>query len=248
MKQFLEKIYMWIYGKTGTFDNVFFSLPVVLAVMLVYWFVRRALHNHKFGTEYKNIRRCALLNEIIRLLFVGWIGGIVCLTLTPPYFWQGIWLNIINGENVFHDIWRFSYDPPKFMPIVLYYIIQGHLEWLFYSNSVITGLVVNVTLFVPLGLALPFVFKKTSLLKATLIGLSCTFLIELLQCFINNRDSNIDDIICNTLGTVIGYLLYLLIKRLFPRFTKKGKTSVNDLWIETRMPFNEAIKQKQDIE
>lgn len=225
MKQFLEKIYDWIYGKTGAFDNIFFSLPVVLAVMRVYWFVRRALQKHKLKAEYKDIRRRVLLNEIIRLLFVGWIVGTVCVTLTPSYFWDVVWQNMIYPENVTVDIWEFSYHSPNFMPIVLYYITQGHLEWLFYSKTVILELAVNVALFVPLGLALPFVCKKISLLKATVIGFSGSFLIELLQCFIGNRDSNIDDLICNTLGAVIGYLLYLLIKRLFPKFTEKARTS-----------------------
>lgn len=229
MRQFLGKIYDRIYGKKGVFDNIFFSLPVILAVMLVYWFVRRALQKHKLGTEFKDIRRHVILNEIIRLLLVGWIAGTVCSTLTPAYFWQGVWLNIINEENVALEIWRFSFAPPQLVPIVADFIGQGHLEWLFHSKHLIIELAVNVALFVPLGLALPFVCKKFSLLKATIIGLSSSFLIELLQCFIDNRDSTVDDLICNTLGAVIGYLLYLLIKKLFPNFTEKCKTSANDL-------------------
>lgn len=236
MRQFLGKIYKWIYGRTGAFDNIFFSLPIILTVMLIYWFVRRALQKHRLGAEFKDIRRRVLLNEIIRLLFVGWSVGTVCVTLTPAYFWQGVWLNMINGENIFHDIWRFSYEPPQFIPIVAHFIGQGHLEWLFYSRFTILELAVNVALFVPLGLALTFVFKKISLLKAAVIGFSSSFLIEFLQCFIDNRDSSIDDLICNTLGAVIGYLLYLLIKRLFPNFTEKGKTSANDLCSGTHEP------------
>lgn len=236
MRQFLGKIYKWIYGRTGAFDNIFFSLPVVLAVMLVYWFVRRALQKHRLGAEFKDIRRRVLLNEIIRLLLVGWIAGTVCVTLTPSYFWKGVWLNIINEENVALDLWRFSFNPPQLVPIVADLIGQGHLEWLFHSKHLIIELAVNVALFVPLGLALPFVFKKISLLKAAVIGFSSSFLIEFLQCFIDNRDSSIDDLICNILGAVIGYLLYLLIKRLFPNFTEKGKTSANDLCPGTHEP------------
>lgn len=222
----MGKLYDWIYGKTGAFDNVFFSLPVILAVMLVYWFARRTLQKHKLGTEFKDVRRRVLLNEIIRLLFVGWIAGTVCSTLTPSYFWQGVWLNIVNGENIFQDVWRFSCEPPQLIPIAADLIGQGHLDWLVSSKTLIVEFVVNVALFVPLGLALPFVCKKISLLKATLIGFGSSFSIELLQCFIDNRNSNIDDLICNTLGAVVGYLLYLLIKKLFPKFTEKGKETI----------------------
>lgn len=236
MRQLLQKIHKWIYAKTGVFDNVFFSLPIVFAVMIVYWVVRCALHKHKFKTEYKEIRRRSLLNEIIRLCFVGWIAEIVCLTLIPPGFWDAAWQNMFNDESVELSIWRFSCNTPNFTPILVDYIGQGHLEWLFYSKTVLVELAVNVALFVPLGLALPFIYKKMSLLKAAIIGLSCSFSIEFLQCFNKDRDSNIDDLLCNTLGAVIGYLLYLLIKRLFPNFTEKGKRSANDLWTEKRDP------------
>lgn len=230
MKPFLGKIHHWIYAKAGAFDNILFSLPVVLAVMIVYWFVRCALHRHRFGSEYKDIRRRSLINELIRLLLVGWLAGIVCVTLTPSAFWDIVWQSIIDGESIGSDIWRFSFEPPQLTPILAYYIGEGHLEWLFHSKSVIIDLVVNVALFVPLGLALPFICKKASLPKMAIIGFACSFLIEFVQCFIVNRDSSIDDLLCNTLGAVIGFLLYLLIKRLFPNFTEKGKTSANDLW------------------
>lgn len=230
MRTFLEKIHHWIYAKTGAFDNIFFALPVILAAMIVYWFVRRALQRHRFGADYKELRRRSLINEMIRLLLVGWLVGIVCVTLTPSAFWDDIWRSMINGKIVDPDIWRFSFEPPKLTPILAYYIGEGHLDWLFHSKSVIVDLVVNVALFVPLGLALPFVWKKASLLKTAIIGFACSFLIEFIQCFIVNRDSDIDDLLCNTLGTVMGYLLYLLIKKLFPHFTEKGKTSANDLW------------------
>lgn len=238
MRPFLEKIHHWIYTKTGAFDNILLSLPVVLAVMIIYWFVRCALHKHKFGSEYKEIRRRSLINEMIRLLLVGWLAGVVCVTLTPPALWESVWQSMISGESVAPGIWRFSFEPPKLTPILVYYIGEGHLEWLFYSKTVIIELVVNVALFVPLGLALPFVCKKASLLKTAIIGFACSFLIEFLQCFIVNRESNIDDLLCNTLGAVIGYLLYLLIKRLFAGFTEKGKRSANDLWMKDREPHN----------
>ena len=235
MRQLLEKIYHWIYAKTGVFDNVIFSLPFVFALMIIYWFVRCAIHKHRFKTEYKDIRRRSLINEIIRLCLVGWIAGIVCVTLTPSYFLDFVWESAIGNEPVYPGMKWFSLNMPKLTPALVYYIGQGHLEWLFYSKTVIVELAVNVALFVPLGLALPFVCKKISLPKAAVIGFSSSFLIEVLQCFINDRDSNIDDLICNTLGAVIGYLLYLLIKRLFPNFTEKRKTSASDQWEERKL-------------
>lgn len=224
MKEFLERIYDWIYGKTGVFDTILFSLPAGIAVLLVYWFVRRAVLKHKLGAEYKERRRGTLVNEIIRLLLVGWIAETVLVTLTPSYFWGVLWLHMINGEWS-GGLWEFSLNAPQLMPTMLRFAIDGHLEWLFVTRFFVVELAVNVALFVPLGLLLPFIFKRLTLLKTMLIGFAGSFLIEFLQCFITNRDSNVDDLICNTLGAVIGYLLYLLIKKLFPNFTEKAKKS-----------------------
>ena len=229
MRTILEKIYKYIYFKTGAFDNILFALPVILAIMLVYWIARRVWHKRKFKAEFKDIRRRSALNEIIRLLLVGWIAGLVCVTLTPSAFWDLIWLSMIHGESIPPDIWRFAFEKPNFMPIFIYCISEGHPEWMFHSRFVIIELVVNVALFVPLGLALPFVWKRASLLKTAIVGFACSFLIEFVQCFIVNRDSNIDDLICNTLGAVVGNLLYMLIKKLFPGFTEKAKASAGEL-------------------
>lgn len=37
------------------------------------------------------------------------------------------------------------------------------------------------------------------------------------------------------LGTIIGYLMYLLLKKLFPKFVEKGKKTADKMW-------NEAIE------
>jgi len=36
------------------------------------------------------------------------------------------------------------------------------------------------------------------------------------------RDSTIDDVVCNTLGALLDYLLYLIIKKLFPKLAAKA--------------------------
>lgn len=73
------------------------------------------------------------------------------------------------------------------------------------SSANIVGMVLNVLMFVPFGAFLPIYFAKFRKVSATaLVGLLMSFTIELLQLF-TFRVTDIDDLIMNTLGTLLGY-------------------------------------------
>ena len=92
------------------------------------------------------------------------------------------------------------------------------------------SMLMNVFLFVPLGLALPFIFGGGTgkrILLTILVGLLLSVTIEAIQFFGNLGMAETDDVICNTLGTTIGncaYLLTLLWRKLFNK-TKERRTS-----------------------
>lgn len=68
-----------------------------------------------------------------------------------------------------------------------------------YKNTVL-----NIILFIPLGILLPFLWKKYNTLKATLmVGFLMSLAIEILQ-ILTYRATDINDIIANTFGTVLG--------------------------------------------
>ena len=82
-------------------------------------------------------------------------------------------------------------------------------------QQIIVEKVPNIMLFIPLGLFVPIVLKnKRKLYKTTLIGLSITFSVEFFQYFIG-RSSDIDDIITNVLGAIIGYAIFKVLNNLF---------------------------------
>ena len=88
--------------------------------------------------------------------------------------------------------------------------------------------ILNIILFVPLGIMLPFLWKKYNTLKATAVfGFMMSLSIELLQLF-TYRATDINDLIANTLGTVFGYFLFRMISYLVPsvRNVAKSKTEV----------------------
>ena len=73
----------------------------------------------------------------------------------------------------------------------------------------------NIGWFVPLGFFLPVLIKRKSLLITAAIGLAFSFFIEVTQFVFYKGVAELDDLILNTLGAVIGYLLYRLSKKLF---------------------------------
>lgn len=75
-----------------------------------------------------------------------------------------------------------------------------------------TTSLLNVLLFIPLGMALPILWKDryNKLVKVLLCGAILSLSIELMQIF-THRLTDINDLITNTAGTIIGYLIYSLL-------------------------------------
>lgn len=211
----------------GSLDEMIYTLPFALLVGLVVYLVRRGLQRRRFGEDFKEVRRKVLYNEIIFALFICWAFGLFCMTLLPSGTTGAVWLFLAHFQ------WLRPFDAPDpwffdFYPEIFGYL-SGTLTDVYGSLfRYIVGLVENIVLFIPLGLFLPFLWKRAKLWKVTLIGLGCTLLIELIQPFLR-RNADIEDVICNVLGAVTGYLLFMLIRKLFPHFTEKCMTKVSDL-------------------
>lgn len=80
------------------------------------------------------------------------------------------------------------------------------------SKGSILMIILNLLLFVPYGTLIPIVFKKIrwNWKKVMMIGFITTFSIEVLQLF-GGRFAEIDDIIANTLGATLGFMLYSMV-------------------------------------
>ena len=86
--------------------------------------------------------------------------------------------------------------------------------WSYYSVSNLLG---NVLLFVPLGFLAPVVSPRLGRFwKTALLGLGVSLWIECTQLFLS-RGTDVDDLILNTLGAMLGFALYALCRRAFPR-------------------------------
>ncbi len=67
----------------------------------------------------------------------------------------------------------------------------------------------NIALFIPVGITWPLCYKKLDKVwKVVLAGAGYSLLIEISQMFVFGRETDIDDLMTNTLGAFIGALIY----------------------------------------
>ena len=66
-------------------------------------------------------------------------------------------------------------------------------------------LIGNMLMFIPMGIMLPLVFKNINKKNIFVIAILITLSIEILQPIVG-RSFDIDDIIMNLIGSIIGYL------------------------------------------
>lgn len=76
-------------------------------------------------------------------------------------------------------------------------------------------------MFMPIGFLTPLLWNNLKSFKNTLaLDFSISLLIEITQLFLS-RASDIDDLILNTSGVVLGYLVFMVFNKLFPKFKEK---------------------------
>ena len=79
------------------------------------------------------------------------------------------------------------------------------------ASSLAVNYLGNIAMFFPLGIFLPVFFKKLNLAKVVLIGFFLSLAVELFQFLSSSGYADIDDIIMNTAGTMLGAFTYFYI-------------------------------------
>ena len=87
-------------------------------------------------------------------------------------------------------------------------------------REALINLIGNTAMFIPLGIVWPICFRQLNTHRKVIIaGVGCSLLIEILQLPFYDRVSDIDDLILNSLGFLMGYGIYLLVKRVKKKAT-----------------------------
>lgn len=180
-----------------------------------------------------------MLNMIIEIL--------ISLVILIPIF--GV-LNKVRFQNAKETISYFVFA--VYLSAVYLFVGMPTLQFMRFDLSLtlmpflpmitdIKSTILNVFLFVPLGILLPFLWKRYDALKDTLLlGSALSLSIELLQ-ILTYRTTDINDIITNTLGTASGYYIFRVTSRIIPSVTgsarKKNELAVIILSVFITMFF-----------
>ena len=99
-----------------------------------------------------------------------------------------------------------------------------------YMLSDLVNACLNVLLFVPFGFFLPMLWKEFRSIKSVaLAGIVATSFIEISQLF-TGRATDIDDIITNSIGTLIGYFIVRFVTKNFTKRTLSD-SKINDFYL-----------------
>lgn len=90
----------------------------------------------------------------------------------------------------------------EFAPFWTYVAVLEHMK-----GVSVWDIVLNVALFMPLGFLLKLLYPRISLWKSILLGMVCSFSIEVLQNIFSKGISQFDDIMHNTIGCAFGWII-----------------------------------------
>ena len=166
---------------------------MVLAISAI-WVVIRAICSVK-------ARRFDWKRELQLLLVYVCIVVVVRFTFCP--------FGKVNGQ-----IQPLLFDAERIFPLWVNFKPFIYLFDYPTLKEALLNLIGNTAMFIPLGIVWPGVFKKLNThWKVITAGFGVSLTIEILQLPFFDRATDIDDLILNTLGFLMGYGIYLLAMR-----------------------------------
>ena len=189
--------------------QLFQSLLLILFIILPLWVLYRVpvyKDLKKQGIKFLNVK------ERLLLIFIVYLGFVIALTIVPVQISafqnpKEPGLNFIPFINTYQHLLYTISSPDNTM-----------------TNFALENIFGNILLFIPAGILLPCIFPAYR--NAWKTAANCFYFsltIELIQLLLRQfgtyRTVDIDDIILNTLGGIIGFLLFTIFNRLhiFPQ-------------------------------
>ena len=155
---------------------------------------------------YKN--RCIFWKREAQLMLV-YICIVVVVRFTFCPFSK------VNGQ-----IQPLVFDPNNAFPFRINLLPFVYLFDYPVFREALLNLIGNTAMFIPLGIVWPSVFKELNThWKVITAGVACSLCIEILQLPFYDRVSDIDDLLLNSAGFLMGYGIYLLVKLLKRKLT-----------------------------
>lgn len=199
---------------------LFFAARTIPAFIIT--FVVFSLIRVKFFSERK--KNSTGFREFLLSLFAAYIAFLVIMLFTPNSYIANSGINLTNEnfdfvgnfkDRINSGAWGVNFVPFRTMKNYIKY--SGFLHTL-------TNIFGNILIFIPYGILVAEIFPKfRKLSKIFLLSFATSFFVEFIQFFIG-RSVDIDDLILNVFGSIIGYLIWKKVLRY--KFAKKKRKKI----------------------
>ena len=199
---------------------LFFAIRIIPAFIIT--FIGFSLIRVKFFSERK--KNSTGFREFLLSLFAAYIAFLVIMLFTPNSYIANSGINLTNEnfdfvgnfkDRINSGAWGVNFVPFRTMKNYIKY--SGFLHTL-------TNIFGNILIFIPYGILVAEIFPKfRKLSKIFLLSFATSFFVEFTQFFIG-RSVDIDDLILNVFGSIIGYLIWKKVLRY--KFAKKKRKKI----------------------
>lgn len=176
--------------------------------------------------------------EMVIFITIGWLAARASIAKKYKRIYLKREVELLLVYICFVVIARFTFFPftkvdGRIQPLILdvskVYPFRINLEPIVHMNDyvdkrkAVINFWGNVAMFIPIGIVYPSVFKGLNThVKVIAAGIGLSLAIEIIQLPFYQRVTDIDDLIMNSAGYLIGYGMYLVVKCV-RNFIKKSK-------------------------
>ena len=193
------------------------TIPAFVITFLVFSMLRVKFFSHR-------IINSSGFREFLLSLFAGYLAFLVIMLFTPNSYIANSGINLSNENFDFVGNFKDRITSGAWgVNLVPFRTIRNYIKYSGFLHTMI-NIFGNIIIFVPFGILLAEIFPKTrNILKILGITFATSFFVEFIQFFIG-RSVDIDDLILNLLGSVIGYFIWKKILRF--KFAKKNRRRI----------------------
>ena len=147
-------------------------------------------------------------HETVSVLFFMYLVALLSQTVIPK-------IKLSGGEIIFFQSGYNEINLIPFKEIELAVRLGG--------SFFLVNIIGNIIVFMPIAVFIGLLYNKPSFCKCVFITTAVSVFVEVCQ-IPQNRGTDIDDVILNTIGGILGYAVLIIINKLFGQFSARCKT------------------------
>lgn len=161
----------------------------------------------KKGSIFLNIKDRKVIRKVGKIFFVLYIAFIIYFLIFSDWY----------GRSGVHA--EYSYNLVLFREIKRFWQYR-HQVGMF---AMFTNLFGNVIIFMPFGFFLPMASKRRRFFAAVFYSFGLSLGVETFQLISRVGSFDVDDLLLNTIGGAVGYMIYVICCAIRRRYVNKKK-------------------------